>query len=658
MSRKGQISIDTENIFPIIKKWMYSEKDIFIREIVSNASDAISKLKKVISMGEAESDGEPYRIDVDLNKTAKTISVSDNGIGMTEEEVEKYITQIAFSGAQDFAEKYANEGEDGGIIGHFGLGFYSAFMVSDLVEIDTLSYKEGSKAVHWESDGNTDYTIGEAERELRGTTVIMHLNDDCTEFLNLYELRNVLRKYFSFLPVEIYVTDVEEEAKRIAEKEKKAAEKAAKKEDEPADDESAESNESAESEPINDTHPLWLKSPSECTDEEYKEFYRKTFMDYNDPLFWVHINLDYPFNVKGILYFPKLKHEYETIEGQVKLYNNQVFVADNLKEVIPEFLTLLKGCIDCPDLPLNVSRSFLQNDGTVNKLSMHITKKVSDKLKELFRKEFDNYCKYWDDINPFVKYGCMKEEKFYDNVKDILIFKTIEDKYVTVDEYLKTDEAEGTAEGSAEEKPETVFYTDNIQEQGQYISMFKENGMDAIVLDTMIDSHFISFLEMKEEGKVRFMRIDSDITESMKGDEADVPDEDVKKKIIDMASAILDIESEEFKKENGTLKIEVQALKSSDIPSMLQQSEEARRMEQMSKMYGGMMQGMDFPKEETLVLNSSNDLVKQLGTMDKDDEKTAVICEQLYDLAVLTTRQLPPEKMKKFIERSTKLLID
>lgn len=665
MSRKGQISIHTENIFPIIKKWMYSEKDIFLREIVSNASDAISKFKKLVSLGEASiEDGEAYRITVALNKTAGTISITDNGIGMTEDEVEKYITQIAFSGAEDFAAKYANESEDTKIIGHFGLGFYSAFMVSNLVEIDTLSYQEGAAPVHWESDGNTEYSIGATERELRGTTVTMHINEDCTEFLDLNELKKVLHKYFSFLPVEIYAIDEEEEAKRLKELEEAEAKKA----DIPAEegekqDETAPANN--EPQPLNDTNPLWLKSPSECTDEEYKEFYRSTFMDFNDPLFWVHINLDYPFNLKGILYFPKLKHEYETIEGQIKLYNNQVFVADNLKEVIPEFLTLLKGCIDCPDLPLNVSRSFLQNDGTVKKLSTHITKKVSDKLKELFKKQYEDFCKYWDDIHPFVKYGCLKEEKFYENVKDILIFKTIEDKYVTVNDYVAdgvtseeagADSSAETTENNAE--PKTIFYTDNTKEQAQYISMFKEQGLDAVVLETMIDSHFISFLEMKNAGKIKFMRIDSDIAEAMKSDKPAVIDEEVAGKMADMVKELLKADDEEFKKENGTLKVEVKPLKTEGIPSVLQQSEESRRMEQFAKMYGNAMMGMgNFPKEETLLLNANNPLVIMLSQMDKEEEKAQLISEHLYDLAVLSTRQLSPDAMKKFIERSTKLLM-
>lgn len=657
MSRKGQISIHTENIFPIIKKWMYSEKDIFLREIVSNASDAISKFKKLISLGEADADdGETYRIMVALNKTAGTISITDNGIGMTEEEVEKYITQIAFSGAEDFAAKYANESEDTKIIGHFGLGFYSAFMVSTLVEIDTLSYKDGATPVHWESDGNTEYSIGVAERELRGTTVTMHINEDCTEFLDLNELKSVLHKYFSFLPVEIYAIDEEEEAKRKEQEEAENKKVDEKTEDEAADEKQEElTSVNNEPQPLNDTHPLWLKSPSECTEDEYKEFYRNTFMDFNDPLFWVHINLDYPFNLKGILYFPKLKHEYETIEGQIKLYNNQVFVADNLKEVIPEFLTLLKGCIDCPDLPLNVSRSFLQNDGTVKKLSTHITKKVSDKLKELFNKQYEDYCKYWDDINPFVKYGCLKEDKFYENVKDILIFKTIEDKYVTVNEYVSAD-SEGTEDEKKEAK--TIFYTDNTKEQAQYIAMFKEQGLDAVVLETMIDSHFINFLEMKNTGKIKFMRIDADIIDAMKSDKPAIIDEEVSLKMADMVRELLKADDDEFKKQNGELKVEVKPLVTEDIPSILQQSEESRRMEQFAKMYGNMMMGMgNFNKEETLVLNANNPLVVMLSQMDKDEEKALLISEHLYDMAVLSTRQLSPEAMKKFIERSTKLLM-
>ncbi|NLO99926.1 MAG: molecular chaperone HtpG, partial [Clostridiaceae bacterium] len=479
INEKGNISIQTENIFPIIKKWLYSEKDIFLRELVSNASDAISKLKKLSDIGEAKltKDYKP-KITVSVNKEKGTLAISDNGIGMTGEEVKKYINQIAFSGAKDFIEKYKDKTDDQQIIGHFGLGFYSAFMVSSKVRIDTLSYQEGQSAVAWESEGDTEYSMEGSDKKDVGTTVTLFLADDSKEFLDTWKVREILRKYFAFLQYEIYLVD---------ENEKKDDKK------------------DTEEKPINNTSPLWLKNPRDCTDEEYKSFYHEVFTDFNDPLFWIHINMDYPFNMKGIIYFPKLKHEFETIEGKIKLFYNQVFVADNIKEVIPEFLMLLKGCLDCPDLPLNVSRSFLQNEGYVDRISAHITKKVADKLQLLFKKDRENYEKYWEDINPFVKYGCMREPKFFDRVKNILIYKTINGKFLTQEEYLEENK----------ESDKKIYYVNDEKQQAQYIRMFKDNSMDAVVLNTMIDTHFISFMEA-ENKDIKFLRVDADIIDNMK----------------------------------------------------------------------------------------------------------------------------------------------
>ena len=489
VSEKGNISIQTEDIFPIIKKWLYSEKDIFLREIVSNASDAISKLKKLSDIGEAMlPENYKPRITVSVNKEKGTLAVSDNGIGMTDEEVKKYINQIAFSGAKDFVEKFKDKTDDQQIIGHFGLGFYSSFMVSTKVRIDTLSYKEGSRAVSWESEGSTEYSMEPSERKEFGTTVTMYIAEDSKEFLDAWKIREILRKYFAFLQYEIYLID---------ENEKKS-------------EDSEDDTKGKEEKPINNTYPLWLKNPRECTDEEYKNFYHEVFTDFNDPLFWIHINMDYPFNMKGIIYFPKLKHEFETMEGQIKLYYNQVFVADNIKEVIPEFLMLLKGCLDCPDLPLNVSRSFLQNEGYVRKIASHITKKVADKLTLMFKKDRENYEKYWGDINPFIKYGCLREPKFFERVKDIIIYKTINDKFLTTEEYLEQNK----------ESDKKIYYVNDENQQAHYIRMFKENNMDAVILNTLIDSHFISFME-QEYKDVKFMRVDSDIMENMKSDSKD-----------------------------------------------------------------------------------------------------------------------------------------
>ena len=611
----GNISINTENIFPIIKKWLYSEKDIFIRELVSNSSDAISKLKKLAAIGEAEVGPDTrYTVKVIVDKNSKTIKVIDNGIGMTEEEVKKYINQIAFSGAKDFLEKYKDKTDEGQIIGHFGLGFYSAFMVAEKVRIDTLSFQKEASPVSWVSAGGTEYEMGESDLSERGTVVTLYMAEDSLEFLEEFKMREILVKYFSFLPYELYIEDV-------------AAEK--------------KTEEAVEPRPLNDTSPLWLKNPKDCTEQEYKDFYAKVFHDFNEPLFWIHLNMDYPFNLKGILYFPKLKHEFETMEGQIKLFYNQVFVADNIKEVIPEFLLLLKGVLDCPDLPLNVSRSFLQNDGYVSKISSHITKKVADKLTSLFENERENYNKFWDDINPFVKYGCIREAKFFDRVKDIVIYKTTNGDYVTLKEYL---------ERNKEKHENKVFYVSDEKQQAQYIKLFKDHGMEAVLLATMIDSHFISFLEMKENA-IKFARIDSDLSESLKDSDED---KETSKQIGEELEKI-------FKEAVGDdqLKVQVESLKASSIPGMILLSEQSRRMQEMSRMFGGMDMGHMFPKEETLVLNRGNSLIRSLLKLkDREEHKEDVklICQQVYDLAMLSHKQLDAESMTRFIERSNKLL--
>jgi Molecular chaperone, HSP90 family len=624
----GNISIHTENILPIIKKWLYSEKDIFIRELVSNSNDAISKMKKLVSMGEANiGEDESYSIKVIVNKDDKTIKVIDNGIGMTDEEVRKYINQIAFSGAVDFLEKYKDKADEGSqIIGHFGLGFYSAFMVSEKVQIDTKSWQESEASVKWTSSGGTEYEMDGSERTERGTTVTLFLSEDSVEFLEYFKMRDVLEKYCSFLPFELYLEDASKKEEKKDEKDKDGEEKEDKKE---------------EPKPLNDTHPLWLKNPKDCKDEEYKEFYTKVFHDFNEPLFWIHLNMDYPFNLKGILFFPKLKHEFETNEGQIKLYYNQVFVADNIKEVIPEFLMLLKGVIDCPDLPLNVSRSFLQNDGYVSKISTHITKKVADKLTSIYENERETYNKYWDDINPFVKYGCIRETKFYDKAKDILIFKTTNGDYVTLKEYL---------ERNKDKHENKVFYVSDEKQQSQYIRIFKEHGMEAVILASMIDNHFIQFLEMKENN-VKFTRIDSDLSDSLKETGGTDEDKTLAESLEKLFKAALS---------DDKLKIQVEALKAASVPSMILLSEYSRRMQEMSRMYGG---GMDmrnmFPEEQTLVLNRNNHLIKALIKLkDKEDKKqdTDMICQHIYDLALMSHKQLEPEAMTRFIDRSNMLL--
>ena len=620
---KGNISVDSENLFPIIKKWLYSDKDIFLRELVSNGCDAVTKLKKLTSIGEAQIDeNEKFKVTVSIFKDAKKLVISDNGIGMTAEEIDKYINQIAFSGASDFLSKYKEEDDKGSqIIGHFGLGFYSAFMVADSVEIDSLSYQDGAKAAKWTCDGSMEFDLTDGDRTERGTTITLNIAEDSEEFLEESTIRQILHKYCAFLPIEIYVEVPED------------------KHEDHCDcghdhDHEHEDDTPSEPKPINNTTPLWMKKPSECTDEEYKEFYRNVFMDFNEPLFWIHLNVDYPFNLKGILYFPKINHEFAGQEGQIKLYNNQVFVADNVKEVIPEFLMLLKGVIDCPDLPLNVSRSFLQNDGYVKKISSHITKKVADKLTSIYNNERENYEKYWDYINIFIKYGCLRDEKFYEKVKDVIIYKDIDGKYLTLNEYLD----------GKEEKD--VYYVSDPQTQSQYINMFKNQGLNAVVLPSMMDTHFISLVEMKQTG-VKFKRIDSAINDISDNTEKDDSTKEQEEKLI-----------EKFKNEinDHTLKIEVQSLKDDSIPAVILLGEQSRRMQEMYKAYGQQMAGMAdmFHDEFTLVLNSNNSLIKKIDTL--NDEDANLVIDHVYDLAKISHSPLPAEQMTKFIERSNKLL--
>lgn len=625
--KKGNLSINSENILPIIKKWLYSDSDIFIRELVSNGCDAINKLKKLSTMGEATlKEDEKFSIRVVLDKENSTIQIIDNGIGMTAEEIEEYITQIAFSGASDFVNKYKDQLEDGGdIIGHFGLGFYSAFMVADKVMIDTLSYKEGATPAKWICDGGIEYEIGESDRTERGTTITLFVGEEGKDFLNAFKLREILNKYCYFMPIEIFFEDIEA-MKKEAEKD--------------SENDTIDENEVKELLPINKTNPLWLKQPNECTDEEYKEFYHQVFSDFNEPLFWIHLNMDYPFKLKGILYFPKLKHELDSIEGQVKLYNNQVFIADNLKEVIPEFLLLLKGTLDCPDLPLNVSRSFLQNDGYVTKMSKYITKKVADKLNSLFKKQREQFEGFWDDISQFIKYGCLREKDFYDKVKDSLLFKTINNKYVTLNEYL---------EQNKEHHENKVFYVTDENQQAQYIKMFKDNNMDAVILDTKLDNPYMSTLEMYNQGTT-FVRIDSDLSDTLK----DSSQEENK----ELNEALETLFKDTLNK-GDTLKIKVENLKATDISGVIQLSEQARRMEEMAKMYGMNMPFGAMPSDETLVLNGNNNVVKLLLKVKDDEnkkEETKLICNQIYDLAKMSHKHLDMNSMTNFIERSNKIL--
>ncbi len=661
MSRTGNLSINSENIFPIIKKWLYSDHDIFYRELVSNGCDAITKLKKLELMGEyTRPEDMEYKVQVTVNPDDKTIAITDNGLGMTEAEVEEYINQIAFSGAQDFLEKYKDKANEDQIIGHFGLGFYSAFMVADKVTIDTLSFKEGSKPVHWESEGGLTFEMKDGEKAEQGTTITLYLNEDSYEFSNEYRAREVLEKYCSFMPVPIFLNNEKAEPQyETIEKDQLTDKdtiietivepaKTEEKENEKGEKETVETEPAREKYKIlkrpvalNDTTPLWSKHPNECTDEEYRDFYRKVFHDYKEPLFWIHLNMDYPFNLKGILYFPKIKTEYDSIEGTIKLYNNQVFIADNIKEVIPEFLMLLKGAIDCPDLPLNVSRSALQNDGFVKKISDYITKKVADKLSGMCKTDRENYEKYWDDIAPFIKFGCIKDEKFAEKMNDYILFKNLDGKYLTLKDCL---------EENKEKHENTVFYVTDEKEQSQYINMFKKEGLDAVILPHSIDSPFIGHLEQKNEG-LKFLRIDADLNSTFKEEVKD-DDEEFKK-----TSETL---TETFKKAlgNDKLEIKVEKLKDDSISSMLTVSEETRRMQDMMKMYNmyGMDPSMFGGAGETLVLNANNKLV-QYVLNHGEGENTKKICEQLYDLALLAHGSLSPERMTGFVARTNEIMM-
>lgn len=615
-NQKGSISIHTENIFPIIKKWLYSDKDIFIRELISNGCDAVNKYKKLISLGEAKGNAdESYKIKVSIDKENSALIFEDNGIGMTAEEVEKYINQVAFSGAEDFFNTYKDKmNEENDIIGHFGLGFYSSFMVSKKVQIDTLSYKENATPVRWVSEDGLEFELTQSDnRETRGTTITLFLADDSKEFLEEYTVRNIIDKYCSFLPVDIYLETIKTEET---------------KEDEVVD-----------TTPINDTNPLWLKAPKDCTDEEYKEFYRKVFKTFDEPLFWIHLNVDYPFNLKGILYFPKLKNEFELIEGKVKLYNNQVFVADNIKEVIPEFLLLLKGVIDCPDLPLNVSRSFLQNDRDVSKISKHIVKKVADKLKSLYKNERENYEKFWDDIQVFIKFGCLKDESFYDKVKDSILFKTINSQYITLNDYL---------ENCKEKHENKVFYVSNEEQQSQYIKLFKDYGLDAVILDSTIDNHFISMIEFKNQG-VQFNRIDADLSDILKEND----NEDNKEIKTDIENLFKDVIGDRINNYS------VESLKSEDTPAIILISEQSRRMAEMRSQFAGMDFGMSFEEEKTLVINNNSSIVKKLVSLKDDEskkEQVSLICNQIVDIALLSNKELDSKQLDEFIKRNNQLM--
>ena len=655
----GSLSINSQNIFPIIKKWLYSDHDIFYRELISNGCDAITKLKKLAMIGEYnEPDDADYKVVVKVNSTDKTIKIIDNGLGMTADEVNQYINQIAFSGAEAFLEKYKDKANDDQIIGHFGLGFYSAFMVADKVTIDTLSYTDGAKPVHWECDGGTEYDMKEGSKTTVGSEMTLYLNEDSYEFANEYRAREVIEKYCSFMPIPIFLEkeDGEPQYETIDEDDVKDTDtviehivEEAKTDEVEKDDGTTETVETVPARKkakilkrpvaLNDTNPLWNKHPNECTEEEYKEFYRKVFHDYKEPLFWIHLNMDYPFNLKGILYFPKLNTEYETIEGTVKLYNNQVFVADNIKEVIPEFLLLLKGVIDCPDLPLNVSRSALQNDGFVKKISDYITKKVSDKLSGMYKTDKENYEKYWDDINPFIKFGCLRDEKFAEKMNDYIIFKNIDGKYLTLKECL---------EENKEKHENTIFYASNETEQSQYINMFREEGIDVVILNQSIDQAFITTLENKNEG-LKFARVDADIADSFKEETT----EDELKEETDTLTGI-------FRKALGDdkLEVKVEKLKDANISSVVTLSEESRRMQDMMRMYnmgGGNNMAMFGTMGQTLILNANNTLVKYIFEH-KESDNVDLFCEQLYDLAMLSHGPLAPEQMTKFVTRSNEIL--
>ena len=677
--KKGTLSIDSENIFPIIKKWVYSDHDIFVRELVSNGCDAITKLKKLDMMGEYElPEGYKPKIEVIVNPEEKTMKFIDNGLGMTAEEVEEYITQIAFSGATQFLEKYKDKTTDDEMIGHFGLGFYSAFMVADEVQIDTLSYKEGAKPVHWASQGGTEYEMQEGNKTTVGSEITLFLNEDSLEFANEYRAREVLERYCSFMPVEIFLSkaNAEPEYDTIDEADVLDTDTVVEHiTEEPKEGEEGEPKQKAKivrrPVSISNTHPLWTKNPSECTKDDYIDFYRKVFMDYKEPLFWIHLNMDYPFNLKGILYFPKINTEYDSIEGKIKLYNNQVFIADNIKEVIPEFLMVLKGVIDCPDLPLNVSRSALQNDGFVNKVADYISKKVADKLNGMFKTDRENYEKYWDDISPFIKFGCLKDEKFGEKMKNSMLYKNLDHKYMTLEDIIKeakgeeadaakTEEAKAEetktdaeeskdADAKEEEKTRIFYVTDEVQ-QSQYINMFKAQGQDAIILTHNIDSAFITYLEQKHQ-EVQFLRIDADVHDSLKDEVA----EDEKEEFQKTTDSLVEI----FRKELGNekLDVKVEKLKDENVASMAVLSEENRRMQEMMKMYG--MGGMDasmFGSQATLVLNANHPLVQFLVT-NKDSENVSIICKQLYDLAMLAHKPLSPEEMTAFVKRSNDIMM-
>ena len=663
MAKKGSLSISSENIFPVIKKWLYSDHDIFYRELISNGCDAITKLKKLELMGEYEKPEDfEYKIQVTVNPNEKTITFTDNGLGMTEEEVDEYINQIAFSGAQDFLNKYKDKANEDQIIGHFGLGFYSAFMVADKVTIDSRSYKKDAKPVHWESEGGTEFEMGEGTREEQRTTIVLYLNEDSTEFSNEYRAREVIEKYCGFMPVPIFLDNAAEgpqyetiEKDQLTDKDTiietiVEEAKTEEKEKENGEKETVEVSPAKEKYKIlkrpvalNDVSPLWNKHPNECTEEEYKAFYRKVFMDYKEPLFWIHLNMDYPFNLKGILYFPKINTEYDSLEGTIKLYNNQVFIADNIKEVIPEFLMLLKGVIDCPDLPLNVSRSALQNDGFVKKISDYITKKVADKLSGMCKTDRENYEKYWDDISPFIKFGCLKDEKFEEKMKDYILFKDLDGKYLTLQDCLD----------NAKEKHENViYYVTDEKEQSQYINMFRKEGLDAVYMGHSIDSPFIGQLEQKHEG-LKFLRIDADVTDTFK--------EEVKEEDAETFKADAQKLTDTFKKAlaNDKLEIKVEKLKDGQLASMITVSEENRRMQDMMKMYNmyGMDPSMFGSVGETLVLNANNKLVQYVLAHEEGD-LTEKICRQLYDMASLSHGSLTPERMTQFIARSNEIMME
>ncbi len=704
-ARSGNLSINSDNIFPIIKKWLYSDQDIFYRELISNGCDAITKLKKLDMMGEYTlPDDFKARIDVQIHPEKKTIKITDNGIGMTADEVEEYINQIAFSGATDFIAQYKDKTNEDQIIGHFGLGFYSAFMVADEVHIDSLSWKEGAEPVHWECDGGTEFSMDKGDKAQVGTTVTLFLNEDCLKYCNEYEARSVVQKYCSFMPTEIYLSKEESDETQTIDADEKL-ESDVVVEELPKEKEEDKQRLKIKRRPqlLNDTHPLWAKHPNECTKEEYQEFYRKVFQDYKEPLFWIHLNMDYPFNLKGILYFPKINLEYESIEGKIKLYNNQVFIADNIKEVIPEFLLLLKGVIDCPDLPLNVSRSALQNDGFVKKISDYITKKVADKLSGMCKTEKEEYDKYWDDISPFIKFGCLKDDKFCEKMTDYILFKNLDGKYLTLPECLEvaksdpdeaeeeekkegdegenvadessegenavdengekveaeivTEEADGEEtddaadDGEEEKKEKIIYYVTDEQQQGQYINMFKAAKMDAVILTHNIDQPFVQQLESKNEG-IKFMRIDADLTENFKAKTS----KKAEKELEENAEEIGKIVKKALKKDKLTVKLE--KLKNKKISSMLTISEESRRMQDMMKMYavGGMGMGAFGEEGETLVLNASHPLVQYIME-NKEDKNSRMICEQLYDLAKIQNAPLGAEEMTKFVARSNEIMM-